>query len=328
MTIVRDELIRLQWEGVDGSIWPLSGAGVTPGVSPVSLAPGPKGIWETPRSTIWRQGAYQETATFDGDKVEMMTAVLRIDFAATDSLSVQQVYSKFRRSWSTRKQGALVATGRYGTRRLRLQLIENLGYEPDYDPAYNNCSFVTVQARPTWPFWTEDNVFDLFKATASGEHANRVDLSTPIVLPNGSGQNISYSTVYRDTVRLSNPTDWPSFLKWTIDNPSNGSVVRVQIPDLSWEDDPDEDDYEHRDRAIWVPSIDPGESVVVDTYPDNLTLSSSKNPMFIGRSAGIEWDFPIPEDTDPMDVPVTATAPEVAVMVEMKRNWSSMIGGW
>ncbi|WP_033189287.1 hypothetical protein [Rhodococcoides fascians] len=328
MTIVRDELIRLQWEGVDGSVWELSGPGVTPGVSPVSCAPGPKGFWETPRSTIWRQGAYQETASYDGDKVDMMTAVMRIDFAETADMSVQQVYSKFRRAWSTKKQGALVATSRYGTRRLRLQLIENLGYEPEYDPAFNGTGFVTVQARPTWPFWTEDDVFDVFQAINGGENSNRVNLSTPIVLPNGSGQNVSYSTVYRAPVRLSNPTDWPCYVKYTIENPVNGSVVRVQIPDLSWETDPDEDDYEHRERAIWVPSIDPGENVVVDTYPDNLTLWSSKNPMAIGRLAGIEWEFPIPEDTDPMDVPITATAPGVSVLVEMKRNWSSMIGGW
>ncbi|WP_407726251.1 hypothetical protein ACJEDT_13095 [Rhodococcoides fascians] len=319
------DLIKLEWHGHDGSVWPLSGEGVMPGISPVSLGLSPKGIWETPRSTIWSQGAFQQSATFDGDKVDMMTAVLRVDFAATTEMTVQQVYSRFRRAWSTSKQGTLVATTGEGIRKLKLQLIENLSYEPEFDPGFNGWGFVVIQARPTWPFWVEDDVYDLFKASAD----NRVNLTTPIVLPNGNGGNTSYSVVYRETVRLSNPTDWPSFLKWTIDNPASGSTVRVQIPDLSWETDPEEDDYEFRNRAIWVPSLAPGENLVIDTYPDHETWRSNINPMFVGRSAGVEFDFPIPEDTnEPVDVPITATALGVSVMVTMRRNWSSMLGGW
>lgn len=315
---VKDELMLLEIIGVDGSVWTISGAGA--GEQGAGLAESPEGFWETPVSTLWTQGAYQQSATFTGEKVDMMTGVWTIHLVPVPGQTWQQTFSKWKRAWSTAKQTTIRGTTQDGgVRKLKVQLIENLKFTPKNDPAFNSYGFVVMQFRPTWPFWVEDDVVDLFQAN----NDSRVVLQTPIVLPDGQ----QFSTVYRGTVVTSNPTDWPMHHRWVIDNPSGGATVaRAQIPDFSWETDPEEDDYQYRNRAIWIPSLAVGEELTIDSYPDNETWRSNINPMFVGRSNGVEFEFEVPAGTDPVDIPITCTAPGMTVMLRQPRNWTSLIG--
>lgn len=307
-----DELLQLAVEGVDGSYWPIYGLGAEE--CGVVLGMSPEGIWETPTDTIWTEGAYQEGATYGGSKNNAQDAVFNVHISMAPGIDWMTVYSKWKQAWDFEEQSQLVATTPSGVRRLGLQKTQTPTFKPDVSPGVNNYGLMTMTTRAAWPFWVEDDVHDVFQSKAS----NRVDLSTPIILDDGT----KLSTVYRGTVKTSNPTDRPMHQVWVIDG-----AGRVQVPDFSWITDPTHEDYEHRNRAIWTPSLGAGENLTIDTYPDHETWVSNINPMFYGRSGGVEFDFAVPKHTPAVNLPITCSAPGMTVLLKQKRHWTSILGG-
>ncbi|WP_032402492.1 hypothetical protein [Rhodococcoides fascians] len=288
-------VLQISVEGANGSFWPFHGPDAVP--TGVVLGTAPTGIWETPKSTRWSQGAYTERAEYGGDKVDMMTVVLSVHISMTPGSPWEQVYSEFRQAWDFDKTTTLVAETSSGIRRLSLRLMETPKFEPDVDPGYDNYGLMIITARPEWPFWVEDDVVDVWQSTAGA---------------------------LSGWVWMSNPTNRPMHPKWIVLPSQSG---RATLPDFSWETDPTHEDYEWRNRTITTPILAANEELTIDSYPDELTWRSNINPVFIGRTAGVEFEFAVPHHTLPTPVPVSSTVAGTVIQLRQNRHWTSIVGG-
>lgn len=290
------EVVQLAVEGADGSHWIIHGPGCEAGG--VVLDEDPENLWETPTSTIWTSGAYQEGGTFGGERHNMQDPILPVHISATRDSDWLSVYSRWRRAFRFDRKTYLVGTSRSGVRRLAVQLLETPPFKPTINPGVNGYAPMVMRLRAGWPFWVEEPVVDVFQSKP-GELAG--------------------------TVMVSNPTNHPCYLQWVVVNAAAGG--RVTLPDFSWQDDPEHEDYEWRDRVITTPTLSAGEQLTIDSYPDEETWRSNINPMFYGRTAGVEFEFAIPAHTEPIDVPVSATAAGTVIQVRQPRNWRTLLGG-
>ncbi|ORI13424.1 hypothetical protein [Rhodococcus sp. 1168] len=288
-------VLHLAVEGANGSYWPFHSAEAAS--TGVVLGMKPEKIWETPRSTRWTQGAFTEKAEYGGDKVDMMTIVLSVHISMRPGSPWEQVYSEFRRAWDFDEVTTLVAGSSSGVRRLGVRLVETPEFEPDVDPGYDNYGLMIITCRPEWPFWVEDDVIDVWQS-ASGALSG--------------------------SFWVSNPTNRPMHPKYVVDMAQAGTVT---LPDFSWVSDPKHEDYEHRDRTITTPSLAAGEQLTIDSYPDELTWRSNINPVFIGRTAGIEFEFAVPHHTPLTQIPVSASVPGATVALRQSRHWTTILGG-
>ncbi|NKR80212.1 hypothetical protein GS885_25770 [Rhodococcus hoagii] len=298
------DVLHLAIEGVRGEYFTIHGPGAEEGGA--VLDEDPDLIWETPTSTNWRQGAYQEGGEYQGKKTGMYDIVLPVHIS-TSSENWLPLWSQFRRAFDFERKAYLVATSDSGVRRLGVQLLETPPFRPKVDPGKNGYALVPMRLRAGWPFWVEQDTVDLFQAKST----------SPVTVWDG----VPY---YSGTVVVSNPTNQPAYLKWIVEAPTGGKVA---LPDFSWEPDQEHEDYEHRDRMVYFPTLANGEKVVVDSYPDNDTYTSNLNPLFVGRMGGIEFEFPVPPHTPPTEIPIGATKPGTTVMVRQPRNWRTIAGG-
>lgn len=298
-------VLHLAVEGVRGEYFTIHGPGCEDGG--VVLDEDPELIWETPTTTNWRAGAYQEGGEYLGKKNNMYDVVLPMHISSTAELDWLSVWSMWRRAFDFDRKAYLVATSDSGVRRLGVQLLETPPFRPKNDPGPNEYAPMPMRLRAGWPFWVEEDTVDVFKSTAT----------SPLVVWDGAAY-------YSGTVVVSNPTNQPSYLKWIVETPTGGKFA---LPDFSWETDPEHEDYEFRNRLVHFPTLGIGERLVVDSYPDNDTYTSNLNPLFVGRMGGIEFEFAVPPYTPPTEIPVGVNKPGITVMVRQPRNWRTIAGG-
>lgn len=289
------DLLLFEIEAPNGDRATIHGPGA--GTEGIVLDINPKGLWETPTTTIWTEGARQEGGTYNGFRHNMQDVILPVHISATEDMSWQQVKSRWSGMWEFDRETQLVATSSSGIRRLGLRKVETPTFEPIVDPGFNAYGLMIMTTRAGWPFYIEKDEVDVFQSKTGALNGH---------------------------VTLSNPTNRPMYLKWVIDAPQGGQVT---LPDFSWITDPEHEDYEWRGRVIDVPTLSAGEKLVIRTYPDEQTYESNLNPLFWARANSVEFDFPVPKHTLPVDVPISCTAPNMTVAVYQPRHWTMVMGG-
>ncbi|MET3956870.1 hypothetical protein ABIE52_003736 [Rhodococcus sp. OAS809] len=289
------DLLLFEIEAPNGDRATIHGPGA--GAEGIVLDINPKGLWETPTTTIWTEGARQEGGTYNGFRHNMQDVILPVHISATEDMSWQQVKSRWSGMWEFDRETQLVATSSSGIRRLGLRKVETPTFEPIVDPGFNAYGLMIMTTRAGWPFYIEKDEVDVFQSK-TGEL-------------NGH-------------VTLSNPTNRPMYLKWVIDAPQGGQVT---LPDFSWITDPEHEDYEWRGRVIDVPTLSAGEKLTIRTYPDEETYDSNINPLFWARANSVEFEFAVPPHTLPVDVPIKCTVPNMTVAVYQPRHWTMVMGG-
>ncbi|MCZ9635162.1 phage tail protein [Rhodococcus sp. BH5] len=289
------DLLLFEIEAPNGARATIHGPGS--GAQGIELDESPEGLWETPTTTIWTEGARQEGGTYNGFRHNMQDVILPVHISPTDDMSWQQVKSRWSAMWEFDRITYLVATSSSGIRRLGLQKVETPKFNPRNDPGRNRYGHMVMTLRAGWPFWVEKDEVDVFQSKAGAL--------------NGS-------------VTLANPTNRPMYPKWVIDAPQGGQVT---LPDFSWITDPEHEDYEWRGRVIDVPTLSPGEKLTIRTYPDEETYDSNINPLFWARANSVEFEFAVPPHTLPVDVPIKCTVPNMTVAVYQPRHWTMVMGG-
>lgn len=289
------DLLLFEIEAPNGDRATIHGPGA--GTEGIVLDINPKGLWETPTTTIWTEGARQEGGTYNGFRHNMQDVILPVHISATEDMSWQQVKSRWSGMWEFDRETQLVATSSSGIRRLGLRKVETPTFEPIVDPGFNAYGLMIMTTRAGWPFYVENDEVDVFQSKTGALNGH---------------------------VTLSNPTNRPMYPKWVIDAPQGGQVT---LPDFSWVTDPEHEDYEWRGRVIDVPTLSAGEKLVIRTYPDEETYESNINPLFWARANSVEPEFPVPKHTLPVDVPISCTAPNMTVAVYQPRHWTMVMGG-
>lgn len=289
------DLLLFEIEAPNGSRATIHGPGA--GAEGIVLDEDPDGYWETPTTTIWTEGSRQEGGTYNGFRHNMQDVILPVHISSTEDMSWQQVKSRWSAMWEFDRITYLVATSSSGIRRLGLQKVETPKFAPKNDPGRNQYGHMVMTLRAGWPFWVEKDEVDVFQSKAGELNGH---------------------------VTLLNPTNRPMHLKWVIDAPQGGQVT---LPDFSWITDPEHEDYEWRGRVIDVPTLVPGENLVIRTYPDEETYESNINPLFWARANSKEFEFAVPPHTLPVDVPIECTMPNMTVAVYQPRHWTMVMGG-
>lgn len=289
------DLLLFEIEAPNGDRAVIHGPGA--GAQGIELDESPEGYWETPTTTLWTEGARQEGGTYNGFRHNMQDVILPVHISPTADMTWEQVKSRWSAMWEFDRQTQLVATSSSGVRRLALRKVETPKFSPRNDPGRNRYGHMVMTLRAAWPFWVEPDEPDIFQ---------------------------SKTGALDGFVTLSNPTNMPMYPKWVVDAPLGGQVT---IPDFSWITDPDHEDYEWRGRVVDVPTLSPGENLVIETYPDVETYTSNINPMFSARSNAVDFDFAVPAHTLPVDVPIECTMPNMTVAVYQPRRWTMVMGG-
>ncbi|MFI8660101.1 phage tail protein [Rhodococcus qingshengii] len=289
------DLLLFEIEAPNGDRAVIHGPGS--GAQGIELDESPEGYWETPTTTIWTEGARQEGGTYNGFRHNMQDVILPVHISPTDDMSWQQVKSRWSAMWEFDRITYLVATSSSGIRRLGLQKVETPKFNPRNDPGRNRYGHMVMTLRAGWPFWVEKDEVDVFQSKVGA---------------------------LKGHVTLANPTNRPMYVKWVVDAPQGGQVT---LPDFSWITDPEHEDYIWRGRVVDVPTLVPGEKLVIRTYPDEETYESNINPLFWARANSKEFEFAVPPHTLPIEVPIECTVPNMTVAVYQPRHWTMVMGG-
>lgn len=284
------EAALIEVEGVDGSLWTLSGPGQ--GLEGVELGTAPTGLYDAPVKTIWNSSAYQIGATYGGANWQKRDVVFGVNVYETGSASWESVDSSWRKAWAYDRDSKLTVTTEYGARTLHLRLSEQPEFKPKRDPHTKRWGQVTMTCTAGIPWWVEDDV----TVTA---------VSATDTRPDGKSETL--------WVPVSNPTDQPMWLRWVATAPAVWT-----LPDFSFEDDG------HRNRVISLPSLVAGQDITVDTDPMEEMIAAADSSSVWARMNGQMFLHPVPAWTSETKLPVTVkrAAPGATVQVRCPRNWS------
>src|SRR5487761_1329522 len=139
--------------GVDGSQWNLSGPGH--GSQGVELAPNPAGLYDPPTTTIWNSTAFQDGATYGGNRTEKRDVVFAVNIFHMPGLSWEQLDSQWRKAWAYDTDSTLTIATESGSRSLSLRLSEHPDFAPAHDPHQKRWGSVTMTCTAGVPWWVE-----------------------------------------------------------------------------------------------------------------------------------------------------------------------------
>ncbi|MGW6623693.1 phage tail protein [Nocardia sp. NPDC055002] len=280
----------IEVEGVDGSLWTLSGAGQ--GREGVELGTSPTGLYDAPVKTIWNSSAFQIGATFGGATWQKRDVVFGVNVFGTQSSNWESTDSAWRKAWAYDRDSKLIVTTEYGSRTLRLRLSEQPEFKPKRDPHSKGWSQVTMTCTAGVPWWIEDDV----TATAA---------STIDTRPDGASETL--------WVSVSNPTDQPMWLRWVASAPGVWT-----LPDFSWKED------NAANRVITMPTLTNGQDITVDTDPMQEMVVAADNSSVWARMNGRMFVHSVPPWTPEVQVPVTVKGAPAGAIVQVRcpRNWS------
>lgn len=301
--------------GVDGSSWTVSG--VDQGHEGVVLDEGPQGLQEAPRTGLWTQSAYQEGSTFMGVSVEPLDLVLAFQIWG-DEENWADVASRFRNAWSYEEDTTIRVSSESGTRTLKVRLLEAPDRKSTKDPRLTQYSLDTYTIRAGWPFWEGDGTTSTYECTLKEKPASNGLGGLSAAIRRLLGLEPAVTKYDEGWVTVSNPTDTPLWLRWSLTAPG-----RWAIPDYSWQDDDD------KARVIVCPTLYTDEDLSIDTYPRNEPYVSKLNTNIPGRFGGVMFLYPIPPHTRPTKIPVSYVGndPNAACTVICQQMWNGPWGG-
>ncbi|MFN3600504.1 MAG: hypothetical protein ACK4UY_03840 [Dietzia sp.] len=288
--------MTIEIESVEGERWTLAGPGA--GGRGVTIDKGRvQGMWHPPTVTRWRKGATQIGATYAGKTYEPRDIQFRALLAPerVPGMGLDRLETEFDACFDEEVPAKFIVRWGGPPRWLWVTKFK----EPVFEDL-GNAAAVVYTLRAAWPFYESESLLDVFQ-------------SAPGAL---SGH-----------VQVANVTDLPAYPRWVIEG--GGACT---LPDFSWATDPSHEDYQFRNRTITLPAIAEGEQLVVDTFPDIETVTSSTNPMFYAR---MNWRgepvFPVPRwtprDGSPVPLPVAFTLPGGTAQLRLPRYWKKPMGG-
>ncbi|MGZ9829942.1 phage tail protein [Tsukamurella ocularis] len=294
----RDPISKWEVIGADGSYWCIQSPDpLEAGAEGAQLGVDPKELGDVPVKTIYNATAFQEGATYGGKRVMMRNPVLMVKCYDRGD-GVADTESRWRMAWDYDTDTTIrISTdgARPSVRTIKLRL----GKEPDVITPLSKdmrlidrCNVVLTLAAGD-PFFYEPDALDHWTATTSND---------------ASG-----------TVTISNPTDQKLWLQWELTAPG---IWR--LPDYSFGDNSKGWAVEHANRIIVLPSLGTGQHVNLDTYPDNERIDADDESLVWARMRAIEFLYPVPPYTAPIELPVRVTNGPVGATarVRMRRRWS------
>lgn len=288
--------LTVEIESAEGEVWAIDGPGAG-GRGAVVDQQGIKGLWHPPTVTRWQQGATQIGATYAGKTYEPRDLQFRVLLTPerVPGMTLDLLETEFDACFDEEVPARLRVRGGGTSRWLWVTKFK----EPVVE--YHERSIAaTYTLRASWPFFESDPHLDVMISTVGA---------------------------LAGSVAAANITDLPAYPRWVLTGGGEWT-----LPDHSWATDPDHEDYPHRDRTVTLPGIDADEELVVDTFPDVETVTSSKNPMFYARMGWRgEPVFPVPRwtprDKTPVPLPISCTEPGGVAQLRLPRFWKKPIGG-
>lgn len=294
----RDPISKWEVFGCDGSYWCIQSPDASEwGAEGVYLGVDPKELMDTIVKTIYNSTAFQEGATYGGKRVQMRNPVAA--FKCVDrGDGVEDTESRWRMAWDYDNDTILKITT-FGSKPSARSIALRLGKEPEViTPGtkdmrlIDQCKVILTLAAGN-PFFYEPDAVAHWTATTANDATG--------------------------TVRVSNPTDQKLWLQWELTAPGIWYV-----PDYSFGDNSKGWAVEHANRLVIMPSLGVGQHITIDTYPDNERVASDDQSLVWARMRAIEFLYPVPPYTAPIDLPVRiVNGPKGATArVRMARRWS------
>lgn len=262
-------------EGVDGSEWHVSGE--NSGGQGVRLMDEFVGLLDTPASTLWTSGANQiggsfQAVRFDAREVTLSFLISDSDSSTKNPLQWQSVDSRWRRAWSYQEDSTLVVLSSSGRRELRLRLNKTPEHKLGKGGQFRGVSTILMSLMAGNPLWRSEDETTTWRF---------------------DGVN------WVGEIPISNPTDMPMHLVWTLTGPAS-----FILPDHSFEDREGWPGYEHQDRRIVLPHQPPGVDVVVDTNPEVEQVVALDRPAWWAKMNGQMFMYSVPPWTEETLLPI------------------------
>lgn len=300
------EELEIIIEGWNGSLFHVAG-GELQGAEGVGLGMGDVGtafedMYESPFDTIYNSTAFEIGGRFGGVRENMFEFALAFHIRPTNGAHWRMVESRFRKSLHHSKDAKIrVKIPGVSERWLNVRLREHTRLNVSVDPNKQRYGLLICHFIGPYPRWMEDDVVS--------EYVTETDTTA-------SGEEIG-------SVMISNPTSDEIWLKWVAQAGNEG--VTWTLPDFSFGDDRFDREVEDADRMIEMPELILGEHIVVDT--DELTMlgqvNSSLDTSVYLRMNSMEFLYPVPAYTEPIEVPVTAQKADIGngIQVRCPRPW-------
>lgn len=287
-----NEAALIEIVGVNGELWTVSGPGM--GEQGVILADDLEALFdEAPWTAIWRQGATQEGATLEGVSPEPIDLVLSFETFSSDSgMPWDEVEARFFQSFDTIKEATIRITDNGEARTLRVVKMTNAKMKSKKDPRLIGKATIILTLRAGWPYWEGDTYTSTFA-------------------PSG------VDGVWEGEVIVSNPTDAPIYLEWSISAPGVW-----HIPDHDFENP------ESPPHQISLPPLTVGQFLTIDTYPREETYILADGTNFAGRMGGVDFLHPIPPRTPETRLPIRVSGHTAGAFAQarMVRHWKRPTG--
>ncbi|MBV7294933.1 hypothetical protein KRX51_03240 [Corynebacterium sp. TAE3-ERU12] len=194
------------------------------------------------------------------------------------SAEIEQIESLWRRSWDYDRDGELVVTTPNGQRRLYLRLMSEPQVEVSIDPHVTGYTRFVMVVRAGEPDYVGTALTDTF---------------------------VFDGRTYAGHVTVSNPGDLPMFLRWSLKAPASWI-----LPDWSWTRDPADWRSAYAERLIALPfqrwHHDPAkrQDARIHTSLMDLQGVATDGHQFQARWNGQMFEFPVPPNTPPTQIPV------------------------
>ena len=262
--------------GCDGSRWIVHGPGA--GAQGVALGEQPSGLYESPRTVLWSEGANQTGATPRGSRRPPRDIAATFHHYGATSAAMREVASRFRRAWSFDDDTIWEITTPSGTRRLATRLNAEPDTQPVHDPNVTGYVGKILMLRAGDPDYVGTVLTDAWSFDGM---------------------------TYTGDVTVANPGDQEMWLHWSLKAPAS-----FILPDYSFETRPAHPDYAHRDRLVLLPHMrwhadpDKRQDVLIQTGRGELQAVATDGHQVLARMGGQRFGFAIPPGTPPTVLPV------------------------
>lgn len=257
------------------------------------------GIYDTPVTSTWKSGAFQEGSTYRHTKYrerDMLLGFHIIDTATTWEFNDSAFRLMFDyepdRWWGAAYEPTklVVESEHSGIRSLIVLMSEAPEFDMPVDPSKDQHGNVIMKLRAGKPFWASDDHVSEYKGTGA----------------TGSG-----------TVTVTNPTDRVSYHKFVL---TPGTWV---LPD--WEfTGPPGNRTPGLKRSVTVPVTAQNGGAVVDWDKQELMFRDHNNTNMLGQLAGTFVEFAIPPYTQPTQLPVSYSGATGGATAQLRvpHHWS------
>lgn len=252
------DFLKIELTGVDGSYWCLSGPGM--GQQGVTISPNIQNFADAPVKTLWVPGPYGEQ--YVGKRVQRREMVFTVQaFDESDPDNWATIDSMWRWAWDYDNECTMTVTTSDGVRTINLRLLEAPKAWGNKDPHLTADNPVVMTTAAEFPYWIE-----------------------PSTLTEWSSPNTNDQELFP----IKNDGDVPVWIKWTLTD-----LALWQIPDFSWGNPMYARASQDAGRTLWLPQLQAGESVVVDSDPRVQTIVAANDSPVQHRWSGNDLLYPL-----------------------------------